>query len=91
MADRTGEGRERHDENTRSDGGFQLIAQHGGQKQQHHHAAARADEPADKAHARAAEQRLREPLLYADGVHRALGRHHGPHDELDAQQQRHER
>lgn len=39
----------------------------------------------------AAEKRLREPLLYADGVHRALGRHDGPHDELDAQQQRHER
>ena len=31
--------------------------------------------------ARAAEQRLREPLLYADGVHRALGRHDGPHAE----------
>ena len=55
MADRTGEGCECHDENTRSYGSFQLIAQHGGQKQQHHHAAARADEPADKAHARAGQ------------------------------------
>ena len=85
VADRAGERCECHDKNARTDGGFQFIAQHRRQEQQHHHTAARADESADKAHARAAEQRLHEPLLGTDSVHGVFRRHDRPHNELDAQ------
>ena len=43
MAHRSDQRRERHDEGTGADGGFQLHAEERGEYDQHHHAAARAD------------------------------------------------
>ena len=85
-----GQGGEGHDENARADGRFQLVAHHAREDEQHHHAAARADEAADHADHRAADERLHRALFRVRLRHRFLRGHHGAQDELDAQQERHE-
>ena len=90
VADRARQRRERHDEHACANGGFQLVAHDGGQNQQHHHAAARADEAANHADERAADDRLHHALLFAHVLHGFARRHHRADDELDAQQHRHQ-
>ena len=85
-----GQGGEGHDENARADGCFQLVAHDAREDEQHHHAAARADEAADHADHRAADERLHRALFRVHLRHRFLRGHHGAQDEFDAQQERHE-
>ena len=85
-----GQGGEGHDENARADGRFQLVAHDAREDEQHHHAAARADEAADHADYRAADERLHRALFRVHLRHRFLRGHHGAQDEFDAQQERHE-
>ena len=60
MADRAGQRREGHDENTCSYSGFQFVAEYGGQNNQHHHAPACTDKSADEADEDAADDTFRD-------------------------------
>ena len=84
-----GERGEGHDEHAGADCRFQLIAQHAGEDEQQHHTAASADEAADKADEHAAQHGLHGFCAGAFVRVGPFGRHHGTHDEFNAQQQRH--
>ena len=90
MADGSGEGGERHNEDAGSHGGLQFKSKDGSQDQEHHHTSARPDKAADEADDGSADDGLDEPLLRVCRFHGFSGSHDGLYDEFNAQKQRHE-
>ena len=90
VADGSGQSCRAHDEHACPDGCLELVPEHGGQDEKHHHSAARADEPADEAYNRAADDRANGFLLRGRALESLFRLDDRLYDELDAEQESHE-
>ena len=89
VARRAGERGESHKNTLVPTGGLELIAQNAGQQEQHHHAPPAPTKPQIKPTITPQATDWKNRFPGTDRIHRLLGGHHRPDEELDAQEEGH--